>query len=81
MVNASNTLISNSDSALSVLSSDWAEYNVSAIAPTSAATAQVSVITPAGQSFVYVSDSLQFNKFDNTQTADGCRLVGGLPTS
>ncbi|WP_440065372.1 hypothetical protein [Streptosporangium sp. OZ121] len=78
--NASNALISNSDGSLHALTSDWAEHNVSAIAPAGAATVQLSVVSPNGQSFAYVVDGLQLNRCDNTRTADGCRLDSGLPT-
>ncbi|WP_066364139.1 hypothetical protein [Herbidospora mongoliensis] len=79
--NASNVPISTSDGPLGGLTSDWAEYNSTGVAPTGAATVQLSVVSPAGQTFVYVLDSLQLNRCDNTRTTDGCRLNSGLPTS
>ncbi|MEV0389508.1 hypothetical protein [Nonomuraea sp. NPDC050643] len=74
--NGSNTLISASDSAAYSLSAAWQEYSVSAIAPAGAATAQLSVVSPAGQTFAYVLDSLQLNHCNNGRTTDGCRLNG-----
>ncbi|MFB9247529.1 hypothetical protein ACFFWE_04775 [Sphaerisporangium melleum] len=79
--NSSNVLISNSDSSTYALNSNWQEYSVSAVAPTGAATAQLSVVSPSGQTFAYVLDSLQLNHCNNGKTADGCRLDGLLPST
>ncbi|WP_204287206.1 hypothetical protein [Microbispora amethystogenes] len=77
--NSSNALISNSDSSTYALNSNWQEYSVSAVAPSGAATAQLSVVSPSGQTFAYVLDSLQLNHCNNGKTTDGCRLDGLLP--
>ncbi|MET8145555.1 hypothetical protein ABZU32_35080 [Sphaerisporangium sp. NPDC005288] len=74
--NSSSGLISTSDSSTYSLTSGWQEYAVSAIAPTGAATVQLSVVSPAGQTFAYLLDSLQLNRCDNGRTTDGCRLNG-----
>jgi hypothetical protein len=72
--NSSNTLISNSDSATSALSSSWQEYAVSAVAPVGATSVQLSVVAPSGQNFAYLLDSLQLNHCNNGRTPDGCRI-------
>ncbi|MEW9528635.1 hypothetical protein [Microbispora sp. NPDC049125] len=74
--NSSGSPISNSDSSTYSLSSGWNEYAVSAIAPAGAATVQLSVASPIGQTFAYLLDSLQLNQCNNGKTADGCRLDG-----
>ncbi|MDH2424319.1 hypothetical protein [Sphaerisporangium sp. TRM90804] len=75
--NGSNSLISTSDSSLYALTSSWQEYNVSAIAPSGTATVQLSVVSPSGQNFSYLTDSWQLNHCNNTgNTPDGCRLSG-----
>jgi len=72
--NASNALISHSDSAPIAVDTSWAERSFSAVAPAGATKVQVGVVSPAGQSFAYVLDSLQLNHCDNTaNTSDGCR--------
>ncbi len=77
---ASGVALSSSDGTLSALTPDWAEYNVSAVAPAGAARVQASVVSPAGQSFAYTLDALQLNRCDNGRTPDGCRLDSGLAT-
>ncbi|MGC5015209.1 hypothetical protein ACLQ2R_30975 [Streptosporangium sp. DT93] len=72
--NSSNALLSTSDSSTHALSSSWQEYAVSAVAPAGAATVQLSVVSPSGQNFAYLLDSLQLNRCDNGRTADGCRI-------
>ncbi|MET8140417.1 hypothetical protein ABZU32_08930 [Sphaerisporangium sp. NPDC005288] len=79
--NSSNAPISSSDSATYALNSNWQEYSVSAVAPTGAATAQLSVVSPSGQTFAYALDSLQLDHCDNGKTTDGCRLDGLLPST
>ncbi|GII67225.1 hypothetical protein Skr01_73100 [Sphaerisporangium krabiense] len=74
--NSSNTLLSTTNSSTFALTTGWQEYNVSALAPTGAATVQLSVVSPSGQSFAYLADSLQLNQCNNGQTTDGCRLSG-----
>ncbi|MEO3812012.1 hypothetical protein ABGB17_23695 [Sphaerisporangium sp. B11E5] len=74
--NSSNTLISNSDSSLYALTTGWQEYSVSALAPTGATSVQLSVVSPSGQTFAYILDSLQLNHCNNGKTTDGCRLNG-----
>ncbi|MDH2424888.1 hypothetical protein [Sphaerisporangium sp. TRM90804] len=74
--NGSNSLISTSDSSLYALTSDWQEYNVSAIAPSGTATVQLSVVSPSGQNFAYLTDSWQLNHCNNGKTVDGCRIDG-----
>ena len=72
--NSSNTLLSNSDSALIALDANWPERSFSAVAPAGATSVQVSVVSPAGQTFAYALDSLQLNYCNNTgNTVDGCR--------
>ncbi|GAB1822457.1 hypothetical protein [Herbidospora sp. RD11066] len=77
---ASNALISHSDGALDALNSDWVEHDVSAVAPAGAASVQLSVVSPAGQTFSYVLDALQLNRCDYPGTPDGCRQESGLAT-
>jgi hypothetical protein len=72
--NASNALISNSDGPLIALDASWNERSYSAVAPTGATSVKVSVVSPSGQTFSYVLDSLQLNYCNNTaNTSDGCR--------
>jgi len=70
---STDALISNSDSTTVGLTSAWEEYDLRATAPANAAKAQVSVISPAGQTFSYVLDTLNFMQCNNPNTADGCR--------
>ncbi|GII81123.1 hypothetical protein Sru01_61050 [Sphaerisporangium rufum] len=72
--NSSNTLISSSDSAVNALTTGWAEYRHKATAPTGATSVQLSVVSPAGQTFTYQLDALQLNHCNNGKTTDGCRL-------
>ncbi|MFC6081336.1 hypothetical protein [Sphaerisporangium aureirubrum] len=72
--NSSGTLLSSTDSSLIALNSGWQEYSVSGLAPTGATTVQLSVMTPSGQTFAYLLDSLQLNHCNNGKTTDGCRL-------
>ncbi|GAA1276824.1 hypothetical protein GCM10009677_33350 [Sphaerisporangium rubeum] len=74
--NSSGTLLSTSDSSLYGLTSSWAEYSVSAIAPANATSVQLSVMSPSGQTFAYRLDALQLNHCNNGKTTDGCRLPG-----
>jgi hypothetical protein len=71
--NSSNTLLSSTTSPVFAVNGWWDEYDVRAVAPAGAAKAQVSVVSPAGQTFAYVLDTLQLQKCDNPKTADGCR--------
>ncbi|WP_380844724.1 hypothetical protein [Sphaerisporangium dianthi] len=74
--NSSNTLLSSTDGPLNALTSSWQEYAVSALAPTGATSVQLSVVSPSGQTFAYLLDSLQLNHCNNGKTTDGCRLAG-----
>jgi hypothetical protein len=72
--NSANALISHSDSAPIAVDTSWAERSFSAVAPAGATRVQVGVVSPAGQTFAYVLDSLQLNHCNNTgNTSDGCR--------
>ena len=70
---SADALISNSDSATAGLTSDWEEYDLAATAPANAAKAQVSVVSPAGQTFTYVLDTLNFMRCNNPNMVGGCR--------
>ncbi|MEO3813137.1 hypothetical protein ABGB17_29395 [Sphaerisporangium sp. B11E5] len=74
--NSSNTLLSTTDSSLYGLTTSWAEYSVSALAPANATSVQLSVMSPSGQTFAYQLDALQLNHCNNGKTTDGCRLNG-----
>ncbi|GIH22789.1 hypothetical protein Aph01nite_10990 [Acrocarpospora phusangensis] len=74
--NASNTLISTTDSSTFALTSAWQEYSVSGTAPAGTAGVRLSVVSPAGQNFAYLLDSLQLNHCNNGRTASGCRNDG-----
>jgi hypothetical protein len=71
--NASNSLISNSDSGTIGLTSGWEEYDLTATAPSGAARAQLTVVSPSGQNFAYILDTLNFNLCNNPNLAGGCR--------
>ncbi|GAA3422565.1 hypothetical protein [Streptosporangium vulgare] len=71
---SSNALISTSDGPTTALTSTWTEYRHRATAPTGATGVQISVVSPAGQTFVYQLDALQLNHCNNGKTTDGCRL-------
>jgi hypothetical protein len=71
--NSANALLSTTDSAVFALSSAWDEYDVRGVAPAGAAKAQVGVVSPAGQTFSYVMDTLNLMNCNNPKLADGCR--------
>ncbi|WP_213453250.1 hypothetical protein [Rhizomonospora bruguierae] len=71
---SSNALISTSDGALITLDNTWPERSLTAVAPAGAVSVQLSVVSPAGQTFAYILDTQQFNYCNNTgNTSDGCR--------
>jgi hypothetical protein len=72
-LNASNAVVGTTDSAVFALNGNWDEYDVRGTAPAGATKASVGVVSPAGQTFTYVLDTLQLMNCNNPRLADGCR--------
>lgn len=72
--NSSNSLISTTDGALIGLGTTWQEYTLTATAPAGAASVQVQVVSPSGQNFAYLLDSLTLNHCNSPNTPEGCRM-------